>query len=124
MGGKSLRWSEISRVSGRGYGIKLHNFDGDVAVAPSPQLHGYEEVVEWIGIKRPDLFNPLEYSEMKRGVSTLALIIALVVFLVVGLLVAGTLYFYNTESSMNIFSPLFMIVIIAIVFFGITLSQP
>ncbi|HNO83371.1 MAG TPA: hypothetical protein PKM54_01965, partial [Anaerolineales bacterium] len=37
-GMKTLRWSEITRVSGRGYVIKLHNFDGDVTVAPSPNL--------------------------------------------------------------------------------------
>jgi hypothetical protein len=64
-----LRWNEISRVSGRGYAIKLHNFDGDVTVAPSPQLHGYTEVVDQIGVKRPDLFNPLEYGEMKRNLA-------------------------------------------------------
>jgi hypothetical protein len=123
-GEKSLRWGEISRVSGRGYGIKLHNFDGDVAVAPSPQLPGYEEVVEWIGIKRPDLFNPLEYNEIRRGVSALVSTIVLAVFLLGGLAVAGNLYFYNTESPMNIFPTFFMIFIIAIVFFGITLFQP
>jgi hypothetical protein len=76
-GGKSLRWSEISRVSGRGHAIKLHNFDGDMMVVPSPQLPGYEEVVEWIGIKRPDLFNPLEYGEMKKNWLTLASLVVL-----------------------------------------------
>ncbi|HNE69317.1 MAG TPA: hypothetical protein PLE39_13115, partial [Anaerolineales bacterium] len=54
-GMKTLRWSEITRVSGRGYVIKLHNFDGDVTVAPSPNLPRYEEVIEIIGNKRPDL---------------------------------------------------------------------
>jgi hypothetical protein len=67
LGTKSLRWNEISRVSGNGYAIKLHNFDGDVTVAPSPQLSGYNEVVDQIGVKRPDLFNPLEYGEMKKN---------------------------------------------------------
>jgi len=66
-GEKALRWNEIHRVSGSGYQIKLHNFDEDVTVAPSPQLPGYEEIVEWIGRKRPDLFPPEEYSEIKRG---------------------------------------------------------
>ena len=99
LGEKSLRWGEISRVSGRGNGIKLRNFDGDVTVDPSPQLPGYEEVVEWIGIKRPDLFNPLEYSEMKRSVSGLVLFAVFIVFLVGMLLTAGILFFYNNESS-------------------------
>jgi hypothetical protein len=67
LGSKTLRWTEIARVSGRGYGIKLHNFDEDVTVAPMYRLPGYEEVIEWIGRKRPDLFGAQEFSEMKRG---------------------------------------------------------
>jgi hypothetical protein len=67
LGSKTLRWTEIARVSGRGYGIKLHNFDDDVTVAPMYRLPGYEEVIEWIGRKRPDLFGAQEFSEMKRG---------------------------------------------------------
>jgi hypothetical protein len=64
---KSLGWGEISRVSGSGYGIKLHNYDGDVTVSPSSQLRGYEEVIEIIGQKRPDLFASQEYQEMTRN---------------------------------------------------------
>jgi hypothetical protein len=80
LGSKTLRWTEIHRVSGRGYGIKLHNFDEDVTVAPTHRLPGYEEVVEWIGRKRPDLFSSQEYSEMKRGVGQVfGLLIALLV---------------------------------------------
>jgi hypothetical protein len=67
LGSKTLRWTEVARVSGRGYGIKLHNFDDDVTVAPMYRLPGYEEVIEWIGRKRPDLFGAQEFSEMKRG---------------------------------------------------------
>jgi|GEM_PF-558613 len=67
LGAKSLNWTEISRVSGSGYRIKLHNLDGDVTVAPSPQLPGYEEIVERIGIKRPDLFDPQESGRMTRN---------------------------------------------------------
>lgn len=67
LGSKTLRWTEIHRVSGRGYGIKLHNFDEDVTVAPAYRVPGYEEVIEWIGRKRPDLFGAQEFSEMRRG---------------------------------------------------------
>lgn len=123
-GEKSLRWGEISRVSGRGHGIKLHNLDGDVTVSPSSQLPGYEEVVEWIGVKRPDLFNPLEYGEMKRGVSTLILLAVFVVFLVGTLLTAGILFFYNKESSAPLFPLVFVILTIIIVFFTISFFQP
>ena len=62
LGTETLRWSEIARISGSGDFIKLHNFKDDVTVTPSPQIPGYEEVVEWIGGKRPDLFNPQEYE--------------------------------------------------------------
>jgi len=124
LGEKSLRWGEISRVSGRGHGIKLHNFDGDVTVAPSSQLPGYEEVVEWIGIKRPDLFSPLEYGEMKRSVSTLVLLAVFVVFLVGTLLTAGILFFYNKESSAPLFPLVFVILTIIVVFFAVSFFQP
>jgi len=124
LGEKSLRWGEISRVSGRGHGIKLHNFDGDMTVAPSSQLPGYEEVVEWIGVKRPDLFNPLEYGEMKRGISVLVLLVVLMVVLIGVGVAFGILYFSEPETPVNVFMPILFIVIIFIVFFGITLSQP
>src|SRR6185503_8002724 len=62
LGERSLNWGEINSASGSGNKIKLHNRDGDVTVAPSPHLPGYPEVIEMIGAKRPDLFNPTEYS--------------------------------------------------------------
>jgi hypothetical protein len=124
LGEKSLRWGEISRVSGRGYGIKLHNFDGDVTVAPSSQLPGYEEVVEWIGVKRPDLFSLQEYAEMKRGVSAPVLIGVLAVFLLGGLVIAGILFFYNKEGSAPLFPMIFVILTIAILFFAVSFFQP
>jgi hypothetical protein len=121
---KSLRWGEISRVSGRGYRIKLHNFDGDVTVAPSAQLPGYEEVVEWIGIKRPDLFNPLEYDEMKRNILGLVLLgVSMLVLLGVGIAL-GLLYFSEPGTPVAAFTPLLFIAVIFIVFLGITLFQP
>jgi uncharacterized protein (DUF58 family) len=67
LGTRTLAWSEIHRVSGSGNRIRLHNSDGDVTVSPSPHLPAYEEIVEWIGVKRPDLFNPHEHSYMTRN---------------------------------------------------------
>ena len=124
LGEKSLRWGEISRISGRGHGIKLHNFDGDMTVAPSSQLPGYEEVVEWIGVKRPDLFNPLEHAEMKRGWHVLSLLVMFFVFSVAALLASGILPFTESQTQTPVFMPLFIIIVIAVVFFGITLSLP
>ncbi len=93
LGTKTLKWSEISRVSGAGNRIKLHNFDGDVTVAPQPQLPGYPEVVEWIGTKRADLFNPQEYSELSRNW------LITLLFPLGGLLIIGTSFFAYTVSS-------------------------
>jgi hypothetical protein len=66
-GEKSLRWNEISRVSGRYNEIKLHNLDGDVTLAPSTELAGYEEVIEQIGAKRPDLFDMAKHPIIKKS---------------------------------------------------------
>lgn len=123
-GEKSLRWGEISRASGRGQKIKLHNFDGDVTVVPSSQLPGYEEVVDWIGIKCPDLFNPLEYEEMKRGWQSLTVLVAFLVFTVSAFTAGGIIYFSEPEMTTPVFMPLLMIILIALVFFGMTLFQP
>ncbi len=117
LGAKSLRWSEISRVSGRGYAIKLHNFDGDVTVAPSPQLPGYEEVVDWIGIKRPDLFNPLEYGEMTKGWA------GMIALPVIGLLVIGMGFFILTQAN-DTFVPFIILFVVGAVIIGTTFTTP
>ena len=111
LGTKSLTWSEINRVSGRGYRIKLHNSDGDVTISPSPQLSGYPEVVEWIGLKRPDLFNPQEYSEMaKSWLNT-------ILMPVMGLLIIGIGFFAYTQAS-DILFPFLIFGIIGLIFIG------
>lgn len=66
-GAKTLSWGEIHSVSGMGNGIKLHNLARDITVNPSRNLPGYEEIVEEIGAKRPDLFNPSETNEITRN---------------------------------------------------------
>jgi hypothetical protein len=117
LGTKTLRWSEISRVSGSGYGIKLHNYDGDVTVAPSPQLPGYEEVIEIIGAKRPDLFNPQEYSEMTRGwMGILAQSFA-------GLVAIGFGIFIYLDTKEFVF-PLIFAFVIGLVIIGMAVFAP
>lgn len=111
LGTKTLTWGEINRVSGRGNRIKLHNLDGDVTVAPSPQLPGYPEVIEWIGIKRPDLFNPLEYGEMTRSWAGTLLLPVL------GFLFVGVGFFLTTQDSELAF-PLLIFFIIGLFFIG------
>jgi len=67
LGTKTLAWSEIHSVSGMGYAIKLHNLARDITVSPSRYLPGYEEIIEEIGRKRPDLFNHQETDEITRN---------------------------------------------------------
>jgi len=124
---KTLHWSEITRVSGRGDSIKLHNFDGDVTVAPSPGLPRYEEVIEIIGNKRPDLFNPREYDELKSGSFFL---LASLAFLVLFLsMIAGVGYFlYSSPDTARlgsvIFAPLIVLFIVMVVFAGTIVFRP
>ncbi len=124
LGVKSLRWTEISRVSGSGNGIKLHNFDGDVTLAPSSQLPGYEEIVETIGNKRPDLFDPLEYKEMKKSWPAWATIVIFAIFFI-GMILGFIFTFINTpNSSAALFLPIGMSSILLIVFLVVILSTP
>jgi hypothetical protein len=112
LGTRSLAWSEISNVSGRNSGIRLHNFDGDLAVSPSPQLPGYEEVIEWIGTKRPDLFNPQEDEEMRRSRAIL-LLTAISVVLIVG--IGALTVIQSGQWFMSIFFVLVGVVILVVI---------
>jgi protein-S-isoprenylcysteine O-methyltransferase Ste14 len=124
LGEKSLRWGEISRVSGGGQNIKLHNFDGGVTVSPSSQLPGYEEVVEWIGGKRPDLFPAREKEEMKRGWQSLTVLVMALVFAFSVFSAAENLAFLKGETKTAALTPLLVVIFIALVFLGMTLSLP
>jgi hypothetical protein len=124
LGSKTLRWTEIARVSGRGYGIKLHNFDEDVTVAPSSRLPGYEEVIEWIGRKRPDLFGSQEFSEMKRGFSQL---FGSLIAMMAALGVMGTFLWISEPGSLTSTDTLFPLIFLAVIIFSVAgslLSSP
>ncbi|MBI5838886.1 MAG: hypothetical protein HZB19_02180 [Chloroflexi bacterium] len=113
LGTKTLGWSEINSVSGSGYGIKLHNFDGDVTVAPSPQLPGYEEVIEFIGTKRPDLFAPQEDGKMTKGWAS-AIISVVVALAIAGFGATGLMG--SDQWFMAIFFAVIGLVILATIF--------
>jgi hypothetical protein len=124
LGTKSLRWTEVARASGRGYTIKLSDHDEDVTLSVSPQLPGYEEIVEFIGMKRPEIFNPNEYSEMKRGLGVFVM-----AFLVIGVIVGASVVFvYLTMDSPDVsaveYIPLLVFVIVTLVLGGVILSVP
>ena len=122
LGEKTLRWSEISRVSGSGTSIKLHNFDGDVTVSPSEQLPGYEEVVEWIGAKRLDLFDPQEHGRMTKNLEY-GLILPLIALFTLGVGVFIMLQVYPDLGAFS-FLPFLLLLIISIVVLGIAFSAP
>jgi PH (Pleckstrin Homology) domain-containing protein len=109
-GERSLNWSEIDSVSGRGNGIKLHSRDGDT-VAPSPQLPGYPEVIEIIGAKRPDLFNPTGGRAMSRNW------FGSLLFLVIGAVSVGAgIYLYFDPSETESLMPLIFLAVVALAF--------
>lgn len=123
-GTKTLRWSEITRVSGRGHAIKLHNFDGDVTVVPSSNLPRYEEIIEWIGNKRPDLFNPQEYTELKSGSFPLLAGLTLLILLLGLFAGAGLLIYTSPDSATVIIAPLLIFLIIIVVVAGTIAFRP
>jgi hypothetical protein len=125
LGTRTLNWAEINRVTGWGHSIKLQNMNGDVTVAPNPQLAGYEEVVEFIGSKRPDLFSPQEYSEMKIGFNFIIPMAGLALALI-GLLVASTtIQMINASyTSFIVFAPLLLLIVALFVFFWMSNSLP
>ena len=118
LGTRTLNWSEINSVSGWGNAIKLHNMDGDVTVAPSSQLNGYQEVIEFIGAKRPDLFTPQDYSEMSRNWY------GYVLLGVVALFVIGTGLFLLTQAGSTGMIIFIFFLILALFISYVTFSMP
>ena len=102
LGERTLNWSEIDSVSGSGNAIKLHNRDGDMTVSPSPHLLGYPEVVEMIGAKRPDLFNPANYGTLSRNWLNGLLV------LVMGALFIGVGIYWYLDSNETLMPILFL----------------
>jgi len=123
-GSRTIRWTELHRVSGRGYNIKLHNFDGDVTVVPNSGLPGYEEVVEFIGKKRPDLFSPQEYGEMRRGIGPFLMMGFVTILLCAGSIGLALSIADSPDLSFVNFAPLLIFVFIVIIFGATTLSIP
>ena len=112
-GERSLNWGEINSVSGSGNKIKLHNRAGDVTVAPSPHLPGYPEVIEIVGAKRPDLFNPASYSKMSRNWLNSLL------FLAIGGICLGIgIYLYLDSSQADTMMPIIFLAVVGLVFSG------
>lgn len=116
---KTLKWNEIARVSGSGYAIKLHNVHEDVIVAVSPRLPGYQEIVEQIGIKRPDLFNPQQYSKMRGS------LLRVLAQSLVGLSIIGVAVFvFTIRKSEDSLFPLVLTIAAGLFIIGAALLAP
>ena len=123
-GTKTLNWMEIGRVSGWGYAMKLHSRDEDVTISISPRLPGYQEIIEFVGSKRSDLFSPLQYNEIRRGLAPF-ISVFLVTFIMVGISVAFILATMNDpDTSFASYTPLLVFVGVVLVMATTTLSIP
>jgi hypothetical protein len=118
LGSRTLRWTEITRASGTGSGIKLHSEDTTVSI--NPQLPGYEEIVEIIGQKRTDLFLTSEFNEMRRGLGSY-LVFLIIVIMFIGI---GVLYFYTANFSSDSLLPIAFIALFFFIFLWGFLASP
>jgi hypothetical protein len=105
LGSKSLRWSEIERVSMRGQSLKLHNRDEDVILSLDSQLEEYAEILNIIFSKRPDLFDEGENTVMSS--SWLANLLILGFGLI--LISISVLLFLVSEEFDKFFSVIFFV---------------
>lgn len=117
---KTLKWSEVARVSGSGHAIKLHNSDGDVTIAISPRVPGYQEIVEWLGAKRPDLFNQQEYSRVR--VNLLSILMRL--FGGLSLIIIGILPFILGDYSREVMISFIITILVGVYIIGAALFAP
>lgn len=125
LGTKSINWANVGRVSGWGYAMKLHSRDDDVTLSISPRLPGYQEVIEFVGSKRPDLFSVQEYGSMKRGI-TQYLAVLLGLLMMGGVAVVYIVAIMSNEQTItsSSFMPLLIIAVFALIMIVTTLSGP
>jgi hypothetical protein len=104
LGSKSLKWSEIARVSTFGQTIRLHNYDDDLVLTLDSQLDGYADVLDIIFSKRPDLLDREDSTAMTiswlGAVSTLGVGVLIIIM--------GSLQFLETQGFEKIFSLIFL----------------
>lgn len=103
-GSKTLRWPEIARVSIRGQSLRLHNRDEDVILSIDSQLEGYQDILDIIFNKRPDLVDESDNTVMSGS--------WLSHFLTLGfglLIVVGSVWLFSIfEESSRIYALFFL----------------
>lgn len=123
-GTKTLRWTDIGSVSGWGNSMKLMSRDEDVKISVSPRMPGYEDVIEVVGVKRPDLFSPLEHNEMRRGLSAYMGVL-FGILLLLGVSTAFVVAVMDSpDTSISAYMPLLFIVGVALFLAVSILSAP
>jgi hypothetical protein len=100
LGSKSLRWSEIVRVSTRGQTLQLHNYDENVALSIDSQLDEYKEILDIIFNKRPDLFDDRDNTRMAGNWLVSMLLVGFGLFV----MAASAFLFFASEEFEKIFS--------------------
>lgn len=123
-GSKTLRWAEIGHISGWGNTMKLHSRDEDVNLSVSSRMPGYLEVIELVGMKRPELFSPRDYPEMRRGFSFFASMGAfiLVFFGFIAFFASG--FLTSGDFSSETLIPFVILFLMLLVFAGMFFSAP
>lgn len=123
LGEKSLPWSDIHQVSA-GSGLKLKNMDGDVTVSISSQLSGFEEIVDLVGEKRPDLFSAQEFSEVGSGLRFFLPLGLVAVMAGGGLVVLVYLSRDFTDVPAAFLMPMIILAVLTLFILGTALSTP
>ena len=67
LGSKSLRWSEIARISIHGETLRLHSRDEDVTLSLDSQMDNYKEILDIIFSQRPDLLDVSENDALSSS---------------------------------------------------------
>jgi hypothetical protein len=103
-GSKSLRWTEIGRVSMRGQALRLHNRDEDMILSIDSQLEDYKEILDIIFSKRPDLLDESNNTVITASWLSHFLILGFGLFIV-----AGSVWLFSVfEESSRIYALLFL----------------
>lgn len=123
LGEKALAWSEIRQVGG-GSGLKLKNMDGNMTVSIPSELPGFEEIVEIVGAKRPDLFAAHEFAEIDSGMRFF-LPLGLLGILAGGALVVLVYLFRDfTDVPAAFLMPMIILAVLGLFILGTALSTP
>lgn len=111
LGSKSLRWSEIARISSFGETLQLHNYDEDQRLSIDSQLDGYPDILNIIFSKRPDLLDGNDDTTMSiswlGAISTLGVSLAIIAI--------GVFQFLETRDVGRIFSLIFFVMGVSLI---------